>query len=231
MDIAQAQTTQQHQRVCLTRENDQAPSSVSKPDLVFERVLEELERRQIARAQAHAFEIEQLDEVTRPAAARRARMSANQRETHAPHPFNQAGGQARRLRQRVSARAICRDRFHDPCPSGAARRAASGCGFPLRRSGRIRAPAPRRARRKWPSRPSAAAPELSAGKRKHVGRIVLAQELAVEPPQFRVVGDAGNELAAVGDACAQFAGELLESAAAAIPAGRGGIESAVPSQA
>ena len=74
---------------------------------VFQRVLEEFERRQIARAQAHAFEIEQLDEGDQHQQRDGEQGRQDRRPASWPHPLDQSGGRPRRVRQRFSARAIC----------------------------------------------------------------------------------------------------------------------------
>ena len=52
--------------VCLTSEKAPAPSSVFRPISVFQRLLEEFQRGQVAGAQAQAFQIEDLHERHQP---------------------------------------------------------------------------------------------------------------------------------------------------------------------
>ena len=58
--------------VCLISEKLPAPCSVFEADLVFQRLFEELQRRQVARAQPQAFQVQQLNE----------RNDAQQRDRH-----------------------------------------------------------------------------------------------------------------------------------------------------
>ena len=190
-------------------------------DFVFEGFLEEFDGREIAGAEAQAFEIEQLDESDQAQQERQEGDEDDQDCESCSHPFDQAlqagrGG----VRQRHSARAIRPRRFHDPCPAGGAGRAASGCGFRFQWSGRRRrlvrrarpaemAISPRVAYLADRDRPGG----LSYRERQDIGRVVFAQEVAVEAAEFAVAGNQAGEAGASGDFAAQSPGEAFQIAA------------------
>ncbi len=93
--------------VCLISEK--APRAILglQAELVFQRLLEEFQRRQVARAQAQAFQVEHCTKVT--SAEQRDREQVAQDDSAASwlHPFDQPSGRPSFARQRFSARAIC----------------------------------------------------------------------------------------------------------------------------
>ena len=58
----EVEDAEQHQQRVLDQREAPAPSSVFRPMLVFQRLLEEFERGQVARAQAQALQVEHLHE-------------------------------------------------------------------------------------------------------------------------------------------------------------------------
>ena len=125
---------------CLISEKGPAPCSVSRADLVFERFLEEFQRGQIARAQAQAFQVEQLHEGDQ---AQQRNGDEARRNEHSDHHASARSIRPRRQAQllapaRFGARHAAAVGFVIHAEQVQQRRAASGCGLPLRWSGRTR---------------------------------------------------------------------------------------------
>ncbi len=190
------------------------PLRSSMPMLVFQRLLEEFERRQIARAQAQAFQIEHLHERHQPEQRDGDQRCAMTTAKIMTAPARSGRGQAELARASAFRRAPCaRHRSRDLARAGGARRAASGCG--LRAS--VEWPNSRAWRGRGASEiatePSGAgllACARSAGKRKHIGGVILAAKSRFRRAQFGIAGDQAVEGAAIGDlapaACGRSAG-------------------------
>ena len=104
-------------------------------DPVFQRLLEEVERWQVARAQAQAFQVQQLHEGDER--QQRNRRSGSPTATamhHRLHPLDQAVGQPEFATASAFPRGPCgRGRSRGPCPAGGARRGASEYAVPASR--------------------------------------------------------------------------------------------------
>ncbi len=74
--------------------------------------------------------------------------------------------------------------------------------------------------RRWRGRPRRRLSAVgAAGKREHVGGVVLAAEVAIQAAQFGIAGDQAVERAALGDLALQAAGEAFDGARGAASAG------------
>ena len=104
---AKQKTPSSTSSVCLMSENAAAPCFGLQPQPVFQRLLEELERGQVARAQPQAFQVQQAARrSTSPSSGMAASVASGDRQHHARTRSIRPPGSPSRARQRFSARAM-----------------------------------------------------------------------------------------------------------------------------